>query len=160
LLDLLAKDPDARAHDAVAVRARVAALPFADLSDEGPAIAARLDSKPPPGPTEETRYVVDGDATRDLVLERRVVVIPCDDALAAKLRALGAREHPNVQAVWDVDPTRGRAVLEAVDGVPLSTLAQDDPRRIRALTELADLAPFDEARVILGEGRVTLLLEC
>src|SRR5262249_20285123 len=97
LLELLEKDPDARPHDAEDVKARLLALPFDDVA----AGETKPTTIPPPrtdgaaAVEEATRY----DGGRDVVLDRAVRVLPCDDTTAGAWRALARCMHPSLQAV-------------------------------------------------------------
>jgi serine/threonine-protein kinase len=175
---LLAKEPDERPESAAAVLEELRQLPFQQIEadrHEGPARASSATtSTPAPSapPNPDHRYAMlepcegGGHRARDAVLDRVVRLVPCDEATAARLRALARLDSPNLQAVYDVDPERGRAILEHPSGTPLEEAGCSVEERHAVLEQaqatLAALAEAgftpDPSRIVVGPGRFVVLL--
>ena len=175
---LLAKDPAARPQIAADVRATIEALAWEDHASatiaaprEEPS-SLRPSSVPPP-PAD--RYVLleplaDGaHLARDEDLGRTVRIEICSLERAEHLRALARADNPHLQAVYDIDPETGRAILEHPRGRLLTDLTPTPDQRAaihadvaRALATLhaASLAHGEVGphKIRVADGRAVLLL--
>lgn len=134
---------------------------------------ARPSSIPPPAAGDRYTMVEarEGGAflARDEVLERFVVMEPCNEDRAAHLEQLANADNPYLQAVFDIDREAGRAVLESPRGDLLSQSAmrQDERAELRgqiieALKRLHSMGlvhgDVRMGTVRVGPGRAVLLL--
>ncbi|MCB9659734.1 MAG: protein kinase [Sandaracinaceae bacterium] len=105
----------------------------------------------------------------DTLVDRQVQFVHVDAARARALVAFAGADHPHLQAVFDVDATRGQAVLEWPLGTPALTgeLSRLDRLRVKRELEGALAAlharglahgQVDAAHVRVGPGRAVLLL--
>jgi len=162
LAKLLAKEPRARFGSAGELLEALRALPWAPLDEE-------LTRRPQPPPaveaepvTSDERYRVLGSIApgvtlaEDELLERKVELVALDPELAERLRGFARADGPNLQAVYEVDETRARAVLEHPSGEPLERVPPSDPRRALAIGEMREaLKRLHGERVVHGavDGR-------
>jgi serine/threonine-protein kinase len=179
---LLAKDKDARPRTAAAVKAAIASLPWEERDRSaleiamGPEAAHATDkSKESVPPPPDERWVVldplpDGGArVRDSLLDRVVRFVPCDEARADRLAALGRADSPHLQAVFDVDREEGRAIVEEPRGRPFDDPELTPERRAKALAQVKRAVEHmhmlgiahgavDAAHIRVAAGRAVLLL--
>ena len=176
---LLAKDPAARPQTAADVRAAIEALAWEDDGtaklgeprDE--ASSATRPSSIPPAPAD--RYLpigplADGaQLARDTDLGRTVLLCTCTLDRAEQLRSLSRADGPHLQAIYDIDPETGRAILEHPRGRLLADLSPTPEQRAtivadveRALVTLhaASLAHGEVTpqKIRVADGRAVLLL--
>jgi serine/threonine-protein kinase len=176
---LLAKDPVDRPQTAADLLAAIEALSWEDdgtaalvqAHDES-ASAQRPSSVPPP-PAD--RYVpieplADGSQlARDGDLGRTVLVTTCTLERAELLRVLSRADGPHLQAIYDIDPETGRAILEHPRGRLLADLAPTPEQRARIVADIeralatlhaASLAHGEvtASKIRVADGRAVLLL--
>lgn len=175
---LLTKDPGARFASADELLGALEPLPWSALeSVPAPRLPAKASSEPPPAPTED-RYRVIGPLAsgvtlaEDELLERKVELVALDGAaleggLTERLRAFARADGPYLQAVYEVDEDRGRAVLEHPSGEPFDRIAGHDPRRTTAAQHIREAlkqlhaervvhGAVDPAHVVVGRARACL----
>ncbi len=155
---LLAKDPRARFGSADELLTALRPLPWSPL-EAAPLEAVRrapARSEPPPA-LGEHRYRVLGalapgvTVALDELLERKVelVALDTDPALAERLRAFARCDGPHLQAVYEIDEARSRAVLEHPSGELLERALAPDARRVAG--EIREvLVRLHAARVVHG----------
>ena len=190
---LLAKEPEERPEDIETVLATIHALDWRDPEEDAlsrlvaeqrrPSGSAARPGEGPPSehphaavlrkvaapPSQERFRPLAGDRFHDTFLDRPVHRVEVDEDRAAQLRAYAQADHPNLQAVFDVD--QGVGLLEAPRGEPLheALSAMDPSARMQALRELRGAlavlherglghGQIDPAHVVVGPGRVVLLL--
>ena len=124
---------------------------------------------------EAVRYVLiearEGGAylAEDSLLGRSVRVEPCDAERSRFLRSLAKVDHPHLQAVFDVDDERGRAILESPRGESLLRAELSDAQRQRVAREMKAAVDALHAKglthgalglsnIRVGPGRAVLLL--
>lgn len=189
---LLEKHPSKRPQNAETVEAILASLPWDDLAANHQARAAKKNEAPPSDKTHEqidanvsaARPSTSGDdgrfvtvealkdrvvIARDEFLKRLVRIEPADAMRRDALRAFAGADHPNLQAVYDIDEQGELAVLERPQGRLLSdvTLTAELVDRVAqemgaALDSLARRGlthgQIDSKRIRVGAQRCVLLL--
>jgi eukaryotic-like serine/threonine-protein kinase len=172
---LLSKEPSARYTSATELLDALRHLPWSAV--EAPP-APPLESRPVPRPSDPPpslaadRYMPfekygEIMVAKDELLERFVELVAIDAAAAERLRAFARADGPFIQAVYEVDETLGRAVLEHPSGERLDRLPENDPRRAavpaqlrRALQRLhlerVVHGSVDPTQVVVGAARVCL----
>lgn len=175
LARLLAKDPRARFGSAGELLDALRALPWAPLERgvEEASLASAARAEPPDAEAEDRYRVIRELApgvtlAEDELLERRVEIVALGaPGLADRLRAFARADGPHLQAVYEVDEARGRAVLEHPSGAPLERMPPHDPGRAGATREIRDAlkqlhgervvhGAVDARHVIVGEARACL----
>lgn len=137
-----------------------------------PAEPARPSSVPPPAGDRYTMVEArEGGAylARDEVLERFVIMEPCNDARVKQLEQLAAADNPYLQAVFDIDREMERAVLESPRGDPLSQAALSPTERAKVRGQVIEAlkrmhgngivhGDVRAGTVRVGPGRAILML--
>lgn len=158
---LLAKDPEERFASASDLLDALRPLPWTAIEplerpsvEVAPRKASRSDV--PPAPVSDRYQPLEplGEGVmlaRDELLERTVELVTVDAATAERLRRFARADGPYLQAVYEVDDTLGRAVLEHPTGLRLDQLAADDARRLRAVHDVrAALRQLHAERLVHG----------
>jgi len=171
LARLLAREPSDRPQSSEDVRVLLAALRFPPdgvpvvAAESGPSRAANPSRPPAAADRYEALDVASGHAL-DRLLDRPVFLRALSPASAARLKAFARADHPNLQAVFSVDETLGRAILEAPQGGPWR--ASDDPLdsdRAALMEALSRVhaegimhGAIDAAHLLHAPGRTVLLI--
>ncbi|MCL2723413.1 MAG: serine/threonine protein kinase [Polyangiaceae bacterium] len=117
VLAMLAVDPAERPADAFAARHALGALAWPDTVERAahprPAIAKSLP------PTAARLQLGDDGIAIDQWLDRRVVTLPLDAAVLARVSAFARADHPALQSVLRVDRESNTVWLAAPRGAPL-----------------------------------------
>lgn len=179
---LLAKELNVRPPSVEAVLQTMETIDWHDPDHDAVQAAVELGkrasapSERPIAPKPETeRYVLiearEGGAylAEDSLLGRTVRVEPCDAERSGFLRSLAKVDHPHLQAVFDVDDERGRAVLESPRGESLLRAELSSAQRLRVGREVRAAVVALHAKglthgalglsnIRIGPGRAVLLL--
>ncbi len=180
---LLAKEKESRPRTAAAVKSAIASLSWEEPDRsaleiaKGPEAASEVERRPTestPPPADERWVVLDplpdgGARVRDSLLDRVVRFVPCDEARADRLTALGRADFPHLQAVFDVDRDEGRAIVEEPRGRPFDDPELTPERRAKALVQVKRTlehmhmlgiahGAIDAAHIRVAAGRAVLLL--
>lgn len=172
LAKLLAKEPRERFGSASELLEALRPLPWSPIEGRAPDVAGKdaPAKAQEDAPATEDRYrVVEVLAPGvtlafDELLERNVELVALDAPLAERLRAFARADGPHLQAVYEVDESSGRAVLEHPTGVLLEELPASDPRRVRVLAEVRAVltrlhgegvthGAVDARHIVVGETR-------
>jgi serine/threonine protein kinase len=170
---LLEKRPDDRLRTAAEVLPLVDALSWIDAVSGGePAEAAPRESEVPEHVERYSTFETLNDGVvvaRDELLLRLVRIEPCDPARAARLRAFAKADFPTLQAVFEIDDERGRAIIERSAGTLLSEANLEDAHHRRVVADVRAAVEHLHSRgvvhgaiapdrVRVGPGRAVLLL--
>lgn len=154
---LLAKDPRARFASADELLDALRPLPWAPIDAPAAAAAPAAPApEPPPAPADDRyrplRTLADGRVlAHDELLDRHVEIVRIDARTAERLRGYARADGPFLQAVYEIDEARGRAVLEHPTGELLERVSPTDPRRDGAIGEIrAALSRLHAERVVHG----------
>jgi serine/threonine-protein kinase len=170
---LLEKRPDDRLRTAAEVVPLVDALSWVDAVETGvPEESAPRESEAPEHVERYSTFETLNDGVvvaRDELLLRLVRIEPCDAARAARLRTFARADFPTLQAVFEIDDERGRAIIERSAGTLLSESNLEDAHHRRVLADVRSAVEHLHSRGIVhgairpdrvrvGPGRAVLLL--